>query len=80
MAKEVAAPTPRFSGTFSVFDTPGGGIHVAWLPDEADVEDTQHFEIPGFAVGILRKLQRGEAPDMAEMAKLVGQAGGMLSG
>jgi hypothetical protein len=75
MGQQLKEVKPRFSGTFSVYDTPDGGIHIAWIPNGIDDEETQHIDIPGFAVNLIKKMQAGEMPNPAEIAKLAMQSG-----
>jgi hypothetical protein len=55
------------SGTFAVFDTPSGGLHLAFRPDGAE-EDT-HVPIPAVAAELLRRAASGETIGPAALLK-----------
>lgn len=69
-------PKPRFQGRFAVFDVEGGGIHIAWKPDEADDADTQHIELPGPIIAIIKQVSSGEIKNPMDIMKAVMLAGG----
>lgn len=59
-------PKPFMTGTFSLYETPEGGYHLAYRPKDA--EEDQHVEIPGMYLklakmnmgkGLMKKLGMG---------------------
>lgn len=59
-------PTQR--GRYSLYDTPDGGYHVAYRPDDADQD--QHFELPGALVTLARQAaETGVMPNPVKVAK-----------
>jgi hypothetical protein len=42
------APEPALRGTFALYETPAGGMHLAWRADGE--EEAHHVEVPAFAV------------------------------
>lgn len=38
-------PAPVMRGDYSIYETPGGGYHLAYTTD--DSQETQHFDVPG---------------------------------
>jgi hypothetical protein len=47
-----AVPEPFMVGTFALFNTPDGGVHLV-LRDGAGTE--HHHEVPGFVVALARE-------------------------
>lgn len=72
-----AAPKPRFKGRFSVYDTEGGGIHIAWIPDGIPESETQHIDLPGPIVSVIKQVGEGKLKNPMEIMKLIGM-GGMM--
>lgn len=48
-------PKLMLTGTFSLYETPDGGYHIAYRPQ--DTEDDQHLEFPGAMVKMARRMQ-----------------------
>lgn len=46
-------PDPLMKGRFTLYETPNGGYHIAYLPD-GEGEETRHLEIPGTIVHLAR--------------------------
>jgi hypothetical protein len=69
---------PRFTGRFSVYDTPDNGIHIAWIPDGVEDSETQHIEIPGMIAGIMKRMASGEQINPAELMKMLPELMGAL--
>lgn len=69
---QAATPTPFLAGRFALFDTPDGGIHLAYRPD-GEPED-HHEQLPADLVGLMRTLKEGGKPPspMAMMRMLAG--------
>jgi hypothetical protein len=70
-------PEPRFQGRFSVYDTPNGGIHIAWLPDDIEAEETQHIELPGPIVQVIKAVGEGKMKNPMDIVKAVMNANSM---
>jgi hypothetical protein len=68
---------PRFTGRFSVYDTESGGIHIAWLPDDVDASETQHIDLPGPIVQIIKNVGEGKIKNPMDIVKAVAGANGM---
>lgn len=47
-----AAPKAILRGTFSIYETPDGGYHVAYRPDDCD--EDKHLQIPGMYVKLMK--------------------------
>jgi hypothetical protein len=74
---EVSLPKPRFQGRFSVYDTDNGGIHIAWLPDGVDNSETQHIDLPGPIVAVIKNVGEGKIKNPMDIVKAVMGANGM---
>lgn len=68
-AEVVAPPQPISQGTYALFETPGGGLHLVYRQKGA-TEDT-HMEIPAFVVSMAQKMANGESGPTG-IAKLLG--------
>ena len=69
---EPAAPpqaaAPFLSGRFALFDTPDGGIHLAYLPDGADQDE--HVQLPAVLVTIARSAaESGKMPGPIDLVR-----------
>lgn len=53
-----AAPVPDSQGTYAVYRTPKGAIHLVYRPEGA--EEDQHLEIPAMIVNMAEKAASGE--------------------
>lgn len=70
---ETPAPVPDSQGTYAVYRTPRGAIHLVYRPEGA-AED-QHLEIPAFAVALMDRAQAGEnisLPSVLNAARRMG--------
>ena len=65
----VAPPEPLSQGTYALFQTPKGGLHLVYRAKGAE-EDT-HMEIPPFVVAMAQKMANGEG-DPIGIAKMLG--------
>ncbi len=72
-AQEAQVLAPRVKGKFALFDTPDGGIHVAYRPDGADADE--HIEVPGHVMKIAKMFGEGKITNPMEMIKLLGKGG-----
>lgn len=85
-------PVLLHSGTYAVYRTPDGGMHVTYRRESALDENTgewvavdesdEHLpEMPPMIVGMLRKMaETGERPSPAAMLKMMMGGGGPLAG
>jgi len=60
---------PVMSGRFSLYETPDGGVHIAYKPDGDDAE-TRHVAIPGFIAKAAKAAAEGKLNPI-QMAKMV---------
>lgn len=51
-------PVPDSQGTYAVYRTPRGAIHLVYRPK--GTEEDQHLEIPAMIVNMAEKAARGE--------------------
>lgn len=51
-------PEPWLKGRFTLYETPDGGTHIAYIADGED--ETRHIEIPGFIVKNARDFAAGK--------------------
>lgn len=49
---------PLIRGRFAVYETPDGGYHLSYRPDNA-AED-EHVQIPGVHVTLMRRISAGK--------------------
>ena len=63
-------PQPVLRGKFSVYETPDGGYHIAYITDGQ--EDTNHLQIPGSALRMAAKLSGSKNPLAAFSAMMKG--------
>lgn len=52
-----AAPVPASAGSYALYHTPAGGIHLVYRPFGA-TED-QHLDVPPFVISMARKAAGG---------------------
>lgn len=64
-----SVPEPVLKGRFAIYETPDGGFHLAYRPDES--EEDQHVEIPGLYVKLMRR-KTGGTKNMLARFGLVG--------
>lgn len=62
-----AAPVPDSQGTYAVYRTPKGAIHLVYRPEGA--EEDQHMEVPAFAVELMDRAQAGEQIGLPSVMK-----------
>jgi hypothetical protein len=61
---------PRITGKFSLYDTPDGGIHIAYQENPKSVDEdgtpvdepVKHIELPGKAIRMAVMLENGANP------------------
>jgi hypothetical protein len=73
MSSESLAPVPRQKGRYNMFDTPDGGLHIAYTVDGEDV--TQHIEVPGRILQMAKMLEDGKMSPMKAFSALRKLAG-----
>jgi|SRR6202035_1302111 len=85
-------PVLLHSGTYAVYRTPNGGMHVTYRRESALDEDTgawvavdesdEHLpEMPPAIVAVLRQMaETGERPNPATILKMLMSGGGPLAG
>jgi hypothetical protein len=60
-------PEPRVKGRFALFDTPDGGIVIAYRPDDSDKDE--HIQFPGKVLRFAKAFQEGKLTNPMEMMK-----------
>jgi|HubBroStandDraft_2_1064218.scaffolds.fasta_scaffold11571_7 hypothetical protein len=73
MSTPDTTPVPRQKGRYSLFDTPDGGLHVAYTAEGTD--ETQHIEIPGRLLQMAKMLEDGKMSPMKAFSALRKMAG-----
>jgi len=61
-------PDALMNGRFSLYETPEGGFHVAYIAD--GTEETRHLEIPAMVVKMARLGAEGKLTPMSAMQGL----------
>ena len=56
---EITAPIPDSQGTYAVYRTPKGAIHLVYRP--IGIEEDQHIEIPAMIVNMAERAAAGES-------------------
>jgi hypothetical protein len=73
MSEEVQAPEPAMKGRFNLFETPDGGIHIAYTKDEEYKQEGEpeilHIDVPGFVINAAR-MAAESGIGIKDMAKL----------
>lgn len=63
---------PVMKGRFTLYETPDGGYHIAYLPD-GEGEETRHMEVPGAIVNLARMGAEGKLSPFAMAKALMGK-------
>lgn len=63
-------PVPFLMGRFSLFETPGGGMHLTWRPDGE--EEDQHIDVPGWILKVARQQKEGSGSFMGMLRSMTG--------
>lgn len=63
-------PEPILKGRFTLYETPDGGYHVAFLPD--GMEETRHLEVPGPLVSLAKMGAEGRLSPLAMARAFMG--------
>ena len=66
-AEVISPPVPISQGTYAIFETPKGGLHLVYRVKGA-AEDT-HLEIPAF---VMQMAQRASGQDGMDLSKMLG--------
>jgi hypothetical protein len=62
----VEPPVPLSQGTYALFETPNGGLHLVYHPKGA--ADDIHLEIPAFVVKLANQAASGHGgPDISKL-------------
>lgn len=64
---EPEKPEPRVKGRFALFDTPDGGVVIAYRADGSDKDD--HIQFPGKVLRFAKAFQEGKLSNPIEMMK-----------
>jgi hypothetical protein len=62
-------PEPRVKGRFALFDTPDGGIHIAYRPEGSDKDE--HFQLPGKVMKFAQAFSEGKLTNPMEMIRMM---------
>lgn len=63
-------PTPFMRGKFAIFETPDGGLHIAYRLDGTD--EDRHVALPAAMVKMANMAANGSGPMAAMFGKLQG--------
>jgi hypothetical protein len=63
-----AVPVPRQKGRYNLFDTPDGGIHIAYTVEGS--EEVQHIEVPGKLLQMAKMMENGDMSPMKAFSSL----------
>lgn len=66
-----ATPTPKMKGTFALYDTDKGGLHLVYRSDDNPDQD-QHIPVPAFIVSMAQRAASGGGLDAGMLGKLMG--------
>ena len=72
-ADKTVDPPYLLRGSFALYDTPSGGIHLVWRADGE--EEMHHVDVPAFAVNMAQIQMAGKGGGL--MGKLMGKMGGV---
>jgi hypothetical protein len=60
------------NGKFSLYETPEGGLHVAYVPDGDQDDEPKHLEIPAMVVKMAKASAEGKLSPLAMMRQMMG--------
>lgn len=63
---------PILKGRFNLYETPDGGFHIAYLPDE-DTE-IRHLEIPAMVIRMARASAEGKLNPFGALKEMMSNA------
>jgi len=61
-------PVPRQAGRYNLFDTPDGGLHIAYTIDGS--ETTEHIDVPGKILAMAKMMESGSMSPMKAFSAL----------
>lgn len=64
-----STPEPFLKGRFNMWETPEGGYHIAYVPD--DSAETRHLEIPGMVVRMGKLASEGKLNPVKAMREIM---------
>lgn len=67
-AQAQTGPVPFLAGSFALYLTPEGGIHVSYRPTGADADE--HLELPPVMVAMARKFSEGGGLSPMDLLKI----------
>lgn len=70
IAEIETAPVPFMRGKFSIYETPDGGLHIAYVL--AGDDETKHLALPAAMVKMANMAANGTGPLAAMVGKLTG--------
>lgn len=73
MSTPEISPVPKQKGRYNLFDTPDGGLHIAYTEDGN--EEVQHIEVPGNIIRMAKMLDEGKMSPMKAFSALRGMVG-----
>lgn len=65
-------PEPLMKGRFTLYETPDGGYHIAYIVDDED-QAARHIEIPAMVVKMARATAAGKMNPVTAMRALMNQ-------
>lgn len=71
MTPEIQQPEPIMTGRFNLFETQGGGFHIAYLPD-GENQETQHIDIPAAIINAAKMAAQGKLNPFKMMRGMLG--------
>lgn len=67
MSEAIAQPpVPYMTGTFALYETPGGGRCIAYRPEG---QESQQIMIPAPMMRLIERMEQGDRPSLMEMFK-----------
>lgn len=71
---ESTGPKVLHKGVYTLYETPDGGMHIAYRPDGAEADE--HLEIPGHMVRLADMAAQGKMSPGQIMKSMAGMFGG----
>lgn len=65
-------PEPMIKGRFTVYETPDGGYHIAYVADGQ--EETRHMEIPAMIIRLAKAGADGKVNPLQMMREMMAHA------
>jgi len=70
-------PIPIIKGRFNVYETPDGGLHIAYVRDGE--EEIQHITLPGMVINAAKMMEAGKLNPMQALKMFSKGATNVLS-